>query len=124
MVPGIGGGKRIAGVYPNNTSKNFIKRIIGLPGETIKASGNILTIINKEHPKGFLIDQSYVIHTSPINFEKTLGPSEYFVMGDNRSDSFDSRSWGPLEKKYILGEPVVRLYPLSEIGILPGIDKK
>jgi|SRR3989344_6540668 len=106
--------------YPNDTSKNFIKRIIGLPNETVVAKENTIRIINKKNPDGFEIDQSYIIHNVSLNFEKTLGPNEYFVMGDNRSESFDSRSWGPLEKKYILGEPILRLYPLSEIGVSPG----
>ena len=106
--------------YPNDTSKNFIKRIIGLPNETVVAKENTIRIINKKNPDGFEIDQSYIIHNVSLNFEKTLGPNEYFVMGDNRSESFDSRSWGPLAKKYILGEPILRLYPLSEIGVSPG----
>ncbi len=110
--------------YPNDTSKSFIKRIIGLPGETVVMKENIVTIVNNEHPDGFVIDQSYVTHESPSNFTKKLASDEYFVMGDNRSESFDSRSWGPLEKKYILGKPILRLFPISKIGVLPGNDSK
>lgn len=108
--------------YPNDPSKSFIKRVIGLPGETIKIKDDTVTIVNKDHPEGFQIDESYVVHTSPGNMEKTLASDEYFVMGDNRAESFDSRSWGPLNKKYILGKPVMRLWPLNEIGFLPGDD--
>jgi signal peptidase I len=118
--------------YPKNPKTNFIKRIIGLPGETVKMKDNIVTIINKNIPKGFLIDQSYVVHQCAPNlghscvkdFEITLDDDEYFVMGDNRMDSFDSRSWGPVEKKFLLGEPILRLLPLSKISFLPGKDTK
>ncbi len=108
--------------YPNDPSKNFIKRIIGLPGETVSIKGDTVTIINSENPEGFVIDQSYVVHTSPSTYTKTLAGDEYFVMGDNRAESFDSRSWGPLPKKYILGKPLLRLLPVSKIGFLPGDD--
>ena len=110
--------------YPNDTSKNFIKRVIGLPGETVVMKDDVVTIINDEHPEGFVIDQSYVTYKMPGNFTKKLANDEFFVMGDNRAESFDSRSWGPLEKKYILGKPILRLLPITNIGILPGDDSK
>ena len=117
--------------YPNDPSKSFIKRIIGLPSETVIMKDNIVKIINKNNPKGFSIDQSYVVYKCDLtvnnciySFNRTLGPDEYFVMGDNRAESFDSRSWGPLNKKYILGKPILRLFPISKIGILPGTDNK
>ncbi len=110
--------------YPNDTKKSFIKRIIGLPGETVEGKGNEVTIFNAENPQGFKIDQSYVVHEQPGNFKITLASDEYFVMGDNRAESFDSRSWGPLNKKYISGKPIVRLLPITQIGIVPGQDDK
>ena len=110
--------------YPNDPSKSFIKRIIGLPGETVIVKDDTVTIVNSENPNGFILDQSYVTHKSPSSFQKTLGGDEYFVMGDNRAESFDSRSWGPLQKKYISGEPFVRLWPLNKIGFLPGNDTR
>jgi signal peptidase I len=110
--------------YPNDTTKNFIKRIIGLPGDTITVKGNEVKIVNKDNPNGFIVDQSYIVHTSPDNFEKTLGTGEYFAMGDNRAESFDSRSWGVLPRKDMLGRPILRLFPLNKIGILPGDDSK
>ncbi len=108
--------------YPGNTSKSFIKRVIGLPGETVVIKDNTVTIINSENPNGIQIDQSYVVHELGENSTKTLGGDEYFVMGDNRAESFDSRYWGPLNKKYILGKPVIQLWPFNKIGLFPGQD--
>lgn len=109
---------------PEKPNRSFIKRIIGLPGETVVQEGNEVTIINSENPEGFKIDQSYVVHEQPGNFKITLANDEYFVMGDNRAESLDSRSWGPLNKKYISGKPIVRLLPVSKIGLAPGQDDK
>ena len=109
---------------PNTPKKSFIKRVIGLPGETVIVNENEVKIINAENPNGFLIDQSYVVHTVASSTKFTLKNDEYFVMGDNRLESFDSRYWGPLNKKYILGEPIIQLFPFNKIKILPGLDNK
>ncbi|TSC70670.1 MAG: signal peptidase I [Parcubacteria group bacterium Gr01-1014_46] len=100
--------------------KSFIKRIIGLPGETVIVRDNTVTIINVENPNGFVLEQPYVTHESTQNVEKKLGDNQYFVMGDNRKDSYDSRYWGPLDEKYILGRPIIQLLPVSSIGLMPG----
>lgn len=114
--------------FPLNPSKKFIKRMIGLPGDTIEIDGNTVRITNKENPKGFVIDQSYLVHKVPdsphFSLKKTLGPEEYFVMGDNRKESYDSRYWGVLPKADIVGIPILRLFPFTQIGILPGDDRK
>ena len=110
--------------YPNDPTKNFIKSIIGLPGDTVTEVGNTIRITNPENPRGFEIDQSYVTHPLSGSFQKTLGKDEYFVLGDNRAESFDSRYWGVLRGEYILGKPILRLWPLGELGISPGQDDK
>lgn len=110
--------------YPGDPTKNFIKRIIGLPGDTIKVKDDVVTITNKENPKGITLDQSYVVHKTRDDFYIELPEDEYFVMGDNRKESFDSRSWGSLNKKFILGKPILQLWPLNELSISPGQDNK
>ncbi len=106
--------------YPENPKKNFIKRIIGLPGETVVVTEDTVKIMNDENPNGFILEQPYVVHKANIEVTKKLGDNEYFVMGDNRADSFDSRYWGPLDKKFILGRPVIQLWPLNKIRLMPG----
>ncbi len=108
--------------YPASPEKYLIKRIIGLPGETVISDKGKITIQNAAHPTGFPLNEDYVLpeHRTFDSFQITLGPTEYFVMGDNRGVSSDSRIWGPLESKYIVGRPVLRLLPLSKIGLMPG----
>ena len=106
--------------YPNDQEKFFIKRIIGLPNETVDIKGNVVTIFNTEHPSGFILDQSYVKNTIDSNVRYELKNNEYFVMGDNRSASSDSRYWGAVSKKLLIGKVFLRLLPISKIDILPG----
>ncbi len=111
-------------VNAKQPDKSFIKRIIGLPGETVIIKDNTVKIINSENPDGFTLDQSYITHSGTGTYQKTLSGDEYFVMGDNRTESYDSRYWGALDKKYITGKPIMRLLPISSIGIMPGADNK
>ncbi len=105
---------------PPEPSKFFIKRIIGLPGDTVSIGGSIITITNAEHPKGFILSEPFITHSSINQLVKKVPEGEYFVMGDNRSGSFDSRSWGTLPKKEISGRALLRLLPIKEIDYLPG----
>ncbi len=111
--------------YPKDIKTYFIKRIIGLPGETVSINKGELTIINKEHPEGFKLNEPYIdpSHKSAEYFTTILRDNEYFVMGDNRAQSSDSRSWGPLDKELIVGRPFVRLLPVTKIKLLPGVQK-
>ena len=108
--------------YPKDPTTYFIKRIIGLPGETLSMNEGKVNIINNQNPSGFLLEEPYIVpaHETSDTFTIKLGPTEYFVMGDNRPQSSDSRTWGPLESKFIVGRPILRLLPFSKINILPG----
>ena len=109
--------------YPNDTRQFFIKRVIGLPGERIKIDGTKVTIFNEEYPDGKVLDEPYIKSNSRHGSKPDviLSNSEYYVLGDNRLESSDSRSWGPLRKELIIGRPLVRLLPPGSISFLPGV---
>lgn len=106
--------------YPANTKEFFIKRIIGLPGETVELSGKVVTIKNKENVNGFVLDESGYLRRPAIfdEYRITLKEGEFFVMGDNRSSSFDSRRFGPVAEKYLTGRVWLRAWPVNAAGVL------
>jgi signal peptidase I len=107
--------------YPLDQSQFFIKRIIGLPGETVKVEDGKVFIKNKSIASGeFVLDESsYLENISTAgNVEMSLGDDEYFVLGDNRDASSDSRKWGAIKKDYIIGRAWVRAWPFNRVKIL------
>ncbi|MCM2339386.1 MAG: signal peptidase I [Burkholderiales bacterium] len=110
--------------YPNDQKKYFIKRIIGLPNETVDIRGKEIIITNETHPEGLVLDQSYIQNPSIDDIHFQLKDGEYFVMGDNRNASSDSRFWGAVSKDLLIGKAFVRLFPITKVGILPGDYKK
>lgn len=105
---------------PKNQKVFFIKRIIGLPNETVDLVDRDVIITNKEHPNGFTLDQPFIKSVASNNMHFELGDDEYFVMGDNRGASSDSRYWGPVPRKLIVGKAFLRLLPVNQISFMPG----
>jgi len=98
--------------YPQNPSKRYIKRIIGLPGETVEVrDGNIFLNNN------LLSEENYLqaLLRTPGNILITLNENEYFVLGDNRFASYDSRRWGALPGEDIIGRAFIRAWPITAL---------
>lgn len=110
--------------YPGDTTKFFIKRIIGLPNETVDISGNEITITNEKYKDGFKLDQPFVKNPGNNNTHLELKSDEYFVMGDNRNASSDSRYWGAVKENLLVGKAFMRLLPISKIDFMPGNYKQ
>jgi len=110
--------------YPKNPSVNYIKRVVGLPGETVKISNNQIVIINSEFPTGLILSEDYIpkdyltmINKSDAKLNKTLKADEFFVLGDNRQHSSDSREWGVLPKSNITGRAWLTLLPVDQFSL-------
>jgi signal peptidase I len=102
-------------------NEQLIKRVIGLPGDSIAIDNGIVTITNKEHPNGFNANDSLGLHLEPTfvdspPFTATIGDNQIFVMGDNRAPggSFDSRSFGAVDSSKIQGRLLARIFPLNQ----------
>ncbi len=101
--------------------KHLIKRVIGLPGERVVVRNGVTMIYNKNNKDGFILDEPYVTYKdTEKSVDITLDDHHYFMMGDNRAQSYDSRDWGPLDAVNIKGEVLIRMYPFKQIGYKPG----
>lgn len=113
--------------YPQNPQEYFIKRVIALPGETIEFVDGEIRVYNKENPDGFILNESKYLSDTVKTYSNseepvTLGSSEYFVLGDNRYASKDSRVFGPLDKSFVTGKVMLRGWPFSRFVLFDYSD--
>jgi len=105
----------------DGSTKQLIKRVIGLPGDRVVIKDGEVRIYNKHNPDGFEPDismpygQGLALGTNPEEeIDETIGSNEVFVMGDNRDNSLDSRTFGPVDANDIVGKLVLRMFPVSK----------
>lgn len=106
--------------YPPDPSIFYIKRVIGLPGETVSINRGVVSIARADGSRTTLTEPYVVVEDATYTKSVTLNDGEYFVMGDNRPSSSDSRVWGPLSREDVIGRVDLRLLPLSKLGLFPG----
>ena len=112
-------GETIVFRYPRDPRQFFIKRIIGLPEERVDIKNGRVVIFSPAYPDGFTLQEQYLDPpdrmTGP-DADINLGRAEYFVMGDNRDFSSDSRLWGALNQDLVVGRAVFRAWPFAKFG--------
>lgn len=103
--------------YPRDPSRDFVKRVIGVPGDTVKIAANGAVTVD-----GVRLSEPYTNDlTNTYGYENwTLKPGQYFVLGDNRGDSSDSRDWGPVPQSDIIGKAELVYWPMSDMHLLPN----
>lgn len=101
---------------PTQEKDYLLKRIVGMPGERVRVVDNKVIIYNEDNPQGGVLQEEYLTETTPGSVMYTLGPDQYFVMGDNRDASYDSRRFGPVSEDDIIGKVFFRGWPLSRFG--------
>lgn len=112
-------GEAIVFHYPRDPRQFFIKRIIGLPHERVKIEKGSVIIFNAAYPEGFTLQEQYLNphgRSTRPETERALGAGEYFVLGDNRDFSSDSRFWGVLPEDLVVGRAVFRAWPVARFG--------
>ncbi|MGB0925226.1 MAG: signal peptidase I [Minisyncoccia bacterium] len=104
---------------PSNKKRFLIKRVVGLPGETVVINGSKISI-TKTNKTTVQLDENYLNEDFSSYGTWNLAEDEYFVMGDNRNNSSDSRSWGILNREFIVGKTFLRLFPFTTLSYTPG----
>lgn len=103
---------------PNDPDQFYIKRVIGLPGETIQILDGKITIFNDEYPNGVVLVEDYIEDYTDGQVRVTLGLDEYYLLGDNRDASLDSRRIGPVPEENLVGRVWLRGLPLDRLGTI------
>ncbi len=107
--------------YPRNPQEYFIKRLIALPGEEVQVKDGGVTIYNDAHPEGFKLDEKYLpsdfITYNQDDAKVKVGADEYYVLGDNRGASKDSRYFGVVNKSFITGKVLFRGWPIKDVTV-------
>lgn len=109
--------------YPVNRKEFFLKRVIGLPGERVKIKDGQIIIYNQENPEGMVLNESYLptdLKSRP-DTNVNLKPDEFFVMGDNRNSSFDSRFFGPVKESDLVGRVWLRGWPFNRAKVFSEV---
>ena len=104
--------------FPEDPKQFFIKRVIALPGETIEIKNNEVKIFNEANPLGFVLNESGYLdpsQTTESELRMKLDENEYFVLGDNRLHSSDSRRWGAVNRHFIVGKTFIRAWPFNKV---------
>ena len=101
--------------YPNDPSKSYIKRVIGLPGDTVEILNGEVRV-NRRPLQEDYVPQPY--RDTQSYEQKTVPADQYFVLGDHRSSSNDSRNWGPVHRRHIYGKAVFVYWPLDKLGLI------
>lgn len=101
---------------PLNNGDYYLKRIVGLPGERVKIDDTKVVVYSSDHPQGMLVDEVYINEKTQGSLMIILNSDEYFVMGDNRNSSYDSRRFGPIKHNSIVGRAWVRGWPINRIN--------
>jgi signal peptidase I len=111
----IGRGDTVVFWFPGDTNKSYIKRVIGTPGDAVEVKEGTVYV------NGKALSESYVLETYRDHMSmprRTVPPDQYFVLGDHRSSSNDSRSWGMVPRSFIYGKAVFVYWPLERVGVL------
>ncbi len=101
--------------YPGDPTKSYIKRVIGLPGDVVAVDQGVVSVNGKVLPEEYVPDEYRDRNSMP---PQRIASGQYFMMGDHRSSSNDSRAWGSVPRRYIYGKAVFVYWPLDKLGVL------